>query len=36
VSEWWRDEWKDLPSTFPLHDFILSTDIIGESIRYEK
>ncbi|XP_023336277.1 uncharacterized protein LOC111707405 [Eurytemora carolleeae] len=33
VTGWWRDEWYNLPSTYPIHDFVLSTDMIGESIR---
>jgi len=33
VSGWWREEWTELGSTFSIHDFILSTDMVRESIR---
>jgi len=33
VTSWWRDEWTELTSTFSIHDYVLSTDMIKESIR---
>ena len=28
VTAWWRDDWSDLPSTFPIHDFVRSTNMV--------
>jgi hypothetical protein len=33
VTSWWREDWPDLPATFPIHDFFLATDMVAESIR---
>jgi len=33
VTSWWINDWSDLPATFPIHDFVLSTGMIQESIR---
>jgi len=33
VTSWWRDDWPSLPSTFPIHDFVKSTNMIQESIE---
>jgi len=33
VTAWWRDDWPDLPSTFPIHDFVRSTNMVQESIE---
>jgi len=33
VTSWWRDDWQDLPSTFPIHDFVRSTNMVQESIE---
>jgi len=33
VTAWWRDDWSDLPSTFPIHDFVRSTNMVQESIE---
>ena len=46
VTAWWRDDWPDLPSTFPIHDFVRSTnmvqvckiilDIMRRNYKYKK
>jgi len=33
VTSWWTNDWSDLPATIPIHDFVLSTGMIQESIR---
>jgi len=33
VTAWWRDDWSDLPATFPIHDFIKSTNMVQEGIK---
>jgi len=33
VTAWWRDDWPELPSTFPIHDFVRSTNMVQESIE---
>ena len=36
VTSWWINDWSDLPATFPIHDFVLSTGMIKESIRLDN
>ena len=33
MTSWWREEWADLPATFSIHDFVLSTNMIQETIK---
>jgi len=33
ATKWWREQWRNLPATFPIHDFVLSTGMIHEAIR---
>jgi len=33
VTAWWRDDWPELPSTFSIHDFVRSTNMVQESIE---
>jgi len=33
VTMWWRDDWPDLPASFPIHDFVKSTNMVQESIE---
>jgi len=33
VTRWWREQWTEIPATFPVHDFVLSTGMVHESIR---
>ena len=33
VTKWWREEWYDLPSTFSIHDYVKSTNMVEETIQ---
>ena len=33
MTRWWREQWSDLPSTFSIHDFVKSSNMIEESIK---
>ena len=33
MTSWWREEWSDLPATFSIHDFVLSTNMVQETIK---
>ena len=33
MTVWWREEWADLPATFSIHDFVLSSNMIRETIK---
>jgi len=33
VTRWWRADWPDLPATFPISDFVVSTGMVRESIE---
>merc|ERR1719150_2684547 len=33
MTVWWREQWADLPATFSIHDFVLSSNMIQETIK---
>jgi len=33
MTKWWREEWSDLTSTFSIHDYVKSTNMVEQTIQ---